>query len=70
VREFKSGTLFHERGKGGLKLSDQNLDYFKEQFELKLGEKLNEIFNVDIPFVQTTNLETCKYCPFKKICQR
>jgi CRISPR/Cas system-associated exonuclease Cas4 (RecB family) len=70
VKDFKSGTLFSEKRKGGLQLSDQNLDYFKEQFELKLSEKLNEIFDVTIPFVQTTNLETCKYCPFKKICQR
>ena len=70
VKDFKGGTLFSEKRKGGLQLSDQNLDYFKEQFELKLSEKLNEIFDVKIPFAQTTNLETCKYCPFKKICQR
>lgn len=70
VKDFKSGTLFSEKKKGGLKLSDQNLDYFKEQFELKLSEKLNELFDLSIPFRQTTNLETCKYCAFRKICQR
>lgn len=70
VKDFKSGTLFSEKRKGGMQLSDQNLDYFKEQFELKLSEKLNEMFDVNFPFVQTTNLDTCKYCPFKKICQR
>lgn len=70
VRDFKSGTLFSEKRKGGMQLSDQNLDYFKEQFELKLSEKLSEMFDVNFPFVQTTNLDTCKYCPFKKICQR
>ena len=70
VKDFKSGTLFSEKRKGGLQLSDQNLDYFKEQFELKLSEKLHEMFDVSIPFVQTTNLEACKYCPFKRICQR
>ncbi|MHB1178648.1 MAG: PD-(D/E)XK nuclease family protein [Daejeonella sp.] len=70
VKDFKSGTLFSEKRKGGLRLSDQNLVYFKEQFELKLSEKLSEIFDVNIPFIQTANLETCKYCPFKKICQR
>ncbi|MES3019448.1 MAG: PD-(D/E)XK nuclease family protein [Bacteroidota bacterium] len=70
VKDFKSGTLFSEKRKGGLQLSDENLDYFKEQFEFKLTEKLSEIFDVNIPFVQTSNLDTCKYCPFKKICQR
>ncbi|MEJ7780563.1 MAG: PD-(D/E)XK nuclease family protein [Daejeonella sp.] len=70
VKDFKGGTLFSEKRKGGLQLSDQNLDYFKEQFERRLTEKLNELFDSSMPFVQTTNLETCKYCPFKKICQR
>ena len=70
VKDFKSGTLFSEKRKGGLQLSDQNLDYFKEQFELKLSATLGEMFDLSIPFVQTTNLDSCKYCPFKKICQR
>lgn len=70
VRDFKGGTLFSEKRKGGLQLMDQNLNYFKEQFELKLTEKLNEIFDETVPFVQTTNLDTCKYCQFRKICQR
>ncbi len=70
VKDLKNGTLFSEKRRDGLKLSDQNLDYFKEQFELKLSEKLNEMFDETVPFVQTTNLETCKYCPFRKICQR
>jgi len=70
VKDFKNGTLFSEKKKGGLQLSDQNLEYFKEQFELILSEKLHEIFDLSIPFVQTTNLDACKYCDFKKICQR
>ncbi len=70
VKDLKNGTLFSEKRRDGLKLSDQNLEYFKDQFEQKLGEKLNEMFDETVPFVQTTNLEICKYCPFKKICQR
>jgi ATP-dependent helicase/nuclease subunit B len=70
VRDLKNGTLFSESRRDGLQLSDQHLDYFKEQFEQKLAENLNEMFDESIPFVQTTNLDTCKYCPFKKICQR
>ncbi|WP_411275531.1 PD-(D/E)XK nuclease family protein [Daejeonella sp.] len=70
VKDFKSGTLFSEKRKGGLQLSDKNLDYFKEQFEIKLSQILGEMFDLSIPFRQTTNLETCKYCAFKGICQR
>ena len=70
VKDFKNGTLFSEKRKGGSQLSDENLDYIKEQFELKLSEKLSEMFDLSIPFQQTTNLETCKYCAFKKVCQR
>lgn len=70
VKDFKNGTLFSEKRRGGLQLSDQNLDYFKRQFELRLAEKLNELFDSSVPFIQTTNLETCKYCAFKGICQR
>ncbi len=70
VKDFKGGTLFAEKRKGGLQLSDQNLDSFKDQFELKLKEKLNELFDSSVPFRQTTNPDTCKYCSFKGICQR
>ena len=70
VKDFKNGTLFSEKRRGGLQLSDQNLDYFKGQFEQRLAQKLNELFDSSIPFIQTTNLDACKYCPFKGICQR
>lgn len=70
VKDFKGGTLFSEKKRGGLKLSDQNLENFKEQFEHKLQEKLDELFDTAIPFVQTKDIKTCQYCPFKTICRR
>lgn len=70
VRNFREGTLFYRKGRGGLRLTDQHLEEFKEQFEIKLREKLDELFDLSIPFVQTTNADTCKYCPYKVICQR
>ena len=70
VRDFKEGTLFKEKQKGGLALKDQNLETFKSLFAEKLQEKLQELFNPDVPFLQTTNLENCSYCPYKDICQR
>jgi CRISPR/Cas system-associated exonuclease Cas4 (RecB family) len=31
---------------------------------------LEELFNPEQPFDQTTNPENCKYCPYKRICYR
>jgi RecB family exonuclease len=70
VRDFKEGTLFKEKQKGGLVLQDQSLETFKSMFADKLNEKLNELFDENIPFLQTENKENCAYCPYKDICQR
>jgi CRISPR/Cas system-associated exonuclease Cas4 (RecB family) len=37
-------------------------------FHPLLLEKMNELFDSDIPFVQTKITKTCEYCPFKEIC--
>lgn len=39
-----------------------------EPFEEQLSEKLNELFNPQIPFIQTDILENCKHCNFKEHC--
>ncbi len=70
VKEFKGGTLFSTKGRTSLKLIDENLADLKDQFEGRLKEKLNELFDPAIPFRQTTNADACKYCAFKGICQR
>jgi CRISPR/Cas system-associated exonuclease Cas4 (RecB family) len=41
-----------------------------DRFETKLLELLEEIFNPDIPFSQTTKEESCKYCAYNEICRR
>ena len=43
---------------------------FADKFEQHLRQLLEEIFNTDIPFQQTTNADACKYCPYKQICRR
>lgn len=40
------------------------------EFEARLKQLLEEIFDPSKPFVQTENTEYCKYCPFKAICYR
>ena len=41
-----------------------------DQFERYFRKLLEEIFNLDIPFQQTTNKESCKYCPYRQICRK
>ena len=71
VKDFSDGTVFLKKKKAdNFVLRDENLADFKDQFEIKLKEKLNELFDTSIPFRQTSNVDACKYCNFKGICQR
>jgi hypothetical protein len=40
----------------------------RDTFEACLRTCLDEMMNVDIPFVQTAGGKTCRYCPFAGIC--
>jgi CRISPR/Cas system-associated exonuclease Cas4 (RecB family) len=42
----------------------------KDEFEALLKSGLENLFNADLPFTQTPNLKTCKYCSYKLICRR
>jgi len=70
VKDFTRGTLFFEKRRDGLVLTDENLAGLKDQFAQKLKEKLNELFDSSVPFKQTENIDNCKYCSFKGICRR
>lgn len=71
VKDFSGGTVFAKKIKAdNFELRDENLADFKEQFELKLKEKLNELFDTSVPFRQTTNTDACTYCTFKGVCQK
>lgn len=52
--------------KNGQTLTDQEID----EFGSRLNELVNEIYNPQIPFTQTDDLERCGYCEFAKICKR
>lgn len=41
-----------------------------EEFNTHLLMLVGEIFNRDVPFVQTNIREHCKYCNFREICER
>ena len=40
----------------------------KEEFKKMLRESIDEIFNPDIAFTPTSELERCTNCPYKKLC--
>jgi CRISPR/Cas system-associated exonuclease Cas4 (RecB family) len=41
-----------------------------DQFESLFSTLLEEIFNTDLPFTQTTNDDNCKNCSYRQICRR
>jgi CRISPR/Cas system-associated exonuclease Cas4 (RecB family) len=45
------------------------VDYLQE-FEQRLREILARMTDPAVPFVQTEDTETCKYCPYRIICHR
>jgi hypothetical protein len=45
-----------------------NYPEIKSEFEPLLVGLLEEIFNPEIPFVQTSVEEHCQYCPYTSIC--
>lgn len=49
-------------------LTDYHLVY--ADFQHELNETIKYLFNPDIPFVQTSNPENCRYCQFLPLCKR
>ncbi len=41
---------------------------YKADFDRRLSETVDEIFNPDFSFNPTTEQERCTYCPYKKLC--
>jgi hypothetical protein len=55
-----------------LKMNNTPLAYFsvKDDFDSQLQEKLAEVFDPDVPFSQTDDLNICRLCPYAGICRR
>jgi ATP-dependent helicase/DNAse subunit B len=45
-------------------------DDYRDSFIENLSKCLEEIFNPDIPFTQTTNTKVCQYCSYVGVCNR
>lgn len=59
-----------EIGKGKEKTPVYNFSFYEEKFAKHLTELLQELFNVEVPFDQTLEIEKCVYCDFKSLCKR
>lgn len=48
----------------------ENYTDYKDEFVAKLKATFEELFNPEVPFVQCTEVDLCKYCEFKTVCKR
>lgn len=55
--------------KNGKNIVERYSDYAND-YEGELTAMLDELFNYDTPFVQTSEEDACKYCDYNKICKR
>lgn len=65
---YQEGTLFKEKSKAKTLLQAESLQECKQGFGELLTAKLEEMFNEEVPFVQTGLDENCKYCPYTTMC--
>jgi hypothetical protein len=65
--------LFDDDFSFGFKMAKQRITDalpLMPEFESRLKELLEELFNKEVPFAQTTETDLCRYCAYKNICYR
>ncbi len=70
---LNSNIIFDDEKEFGLKMNNQLLTDVRPhlpEFEARLRELLEELFNPEQPFDQTTQIKNCEYCPYTRICYR
>ena len=68
IREINNKDFDYKLILGGKKIKD--IRKYLSFFEELLIDKINEIFDKKLPFEQTEDLEICKYCAYKNICNK
>jgi CRISPR/Cas system-associated exonuclease Cas4 (RecB family) len=66
-------NLFDKDFKFGLKVGKtfvEDVEPLLPEFESQLKLLLEELYNPNVPFDQTTDTEMCKFCPYQRICYR
>lgn len=48
----------------------KDFSVYEDEFREHLTGSLEEIFNPELPFVQTENTKICQYCPYIGVCNR
>jgi hypothetical protein len=69
---FKEDFNPYLQEKSGKSNGTEVQDYrdYREDYEHGLKKLLEELFNPEIPFDQTEDLDKCKFCAYKEICGR
>lgn len=72
---FNRNNLFGKDFKFGLRMGKskepmEDVRMLLTDFGRRLHEVVEEIFNQDAPFVQTSNLKSCMYCSYRALCRR
>lgn len=69
---FKDGfvTEMTFKPEKNVKIVIDDFSAYEEEFSSKLRLCIEEIFDPEVPFFQTTSLEPCKYCSYTSICNR
>ncbi len=70
-----SGIITFRELSAGLKTvkvngSDELNKAILSEFETQVKQLLTEIFNPAVAFIQTTEIDNCEYCSFKRVCKR
>ena len=66
-------NLFDEGFSFGLKVGKEQItdvEILLPEFEVRLKQLFEELFNPEHTFDQTTDIDNCKYCPYGQICYR
>jgi len=63
-------TELHSKPERGINETVTDFSMYEDEFRTHLTTSLEEIFNPDMPFIQTENTKICQYCPYVGVCNR
>jgi len=63
-------TEMHMKPERSIDETILDFSVYEAEFRAYLTDSLEEIFNPEIPFVQTENIKVCQYCPYIGVCNR
>ena len=70
VKKLGNNTQFKTGGTKSVTLEHDELEKMKDGFAGNLQHVINDIFDAEKPFAQTSNIKNCQYCSYKDVCQR